>query len=30
MSTQAITNDYDRFAAIVSTNPRQNVGESTP
>jgi hypothetical protein len=27
---QAITNDYDRFAAIVSINPRQKAGESTP
>ena len=27
---QAITNDYDRFAAMVSSNPNQGVGESTP
>jgi hypothetical protein len=27
---QAITNDYDRFAAIVSPRPSQRVGESTP
>ena len=27
---QAITNDYDRFAAIVRTNPNPPVGESTP
>jgi hypothetical protein len=26
---QAITNDYDRFAAIVSINPSQKVREST-
>jgi hypothetical protein len=27
---QAITNDYDRFAAMVSSHPNQGVGESTP
>jgi hypothetical protein len=26
---QAITNDYDRFAALVSTNPNPTAGEST-
>ncbi|MEP7309360.1 MAG: hypothetical protein ABJA98_27975 [Acidobacteriota bacterium] len=27
---QAIINDYDRFAAMVSANPTRTVGESTP
>jgi hypothetical protein len=27
---QAITNDYDRFAAIVRTDQNQAVGESAP
>ena len=27
---KAITNDYDRFAAVVRSNPNQRVGESTP
>jgi hypothetical protein len=27
---QAITNDYDRFAALVSGHPERARGESTP
>lgn len=27
---QGITNDYDRFAAMVSTDPHRAVGKSTP